>query len=357
MRQSLNLVLIILLLLASCTKTPEVITIGFMGPLSGDAASYGQSVQRGVDLAKKDMALRNVAVVYEDSKCDGKDAATAIHKLIALNNVQAIIGEVCSGATLAAAPIVNENSVVLISSASTSPDLTPAGDYILRVIPSDALQGAFGAKLVKEKGYKTLAVLYSNEEYGVGFNKVLVEEFEKLGGNIVAQEAVERGNTDLRSSVTKIKNAKPEAVYLIANSPDTATAALKQLRELGVQAQLFGSEAFKDSAIIKAAGDAAEGLVFTSVSSGSPEFVESYMIEYGVPPGPFAAQGYDAFKALALAIKSGAETGVEIKEALKNVEFEGVSGSIKFDEHGDIAGNYEVYIVKEGNAVIEKTES
>ena len=107
MKRILGFILLTLVFIAGCTKTPEIITIGFMGPLSGDAASYGLSIQKGVELAKKDMALPNVAVVYEDSKCECKEAATAIHKLIALHNVQAIIGEVCSGATLAAAPIAN----------------------------------------------------------------------------------------------------------------------------------------------------------------------------------------------------------------------------------------------------------
>ena len=347
MKRILGFILLTLVFIAGCTKTPEIITIGFMGPLSGDAASYGLSIQKGVELAKKDMALPNVAVVYEDSKCEGKEAATAIHKLIALHNVQAIIGEVCSGATLAAAPIANENSVVLISSASTSPDLTPAGDYILRVIPSDSLQGAFGAKLVYDRGQRALAVLYSNEEYGSGFNKVLTAEFTKSGGKVVASEAVDRGTADVRSALTKIKNKKPDALYIIANSPETAAAALKQAKELGLTAHLYGSEGLKSDDIIKAAEGAAEGLTVTSVSAGSPAFIESYQAWYNTMPGPFAAQGYDAYKALALAIQQGANTGKEIKEKLSGLSFDGASGHIVFDQNGDVFGNYEVYVVKD----------
>src|SRR3990167_1377079 len=106
------------------------IKIGFMGPLTGDAASYGHGIKRGVDLAFKDSGLENVKIIYEDTKCDGKEAVNAINKLINIDGVVAIVGEVCSGATLAAAPIAEENKVAMVSASSTSAKITDAGDYI-----------------------------------------------------------------------------------------------------------------------------------------------------------------------------------------------------------------------------------
>lgn len=333
----------------------EKVKIGFMGPLSGDAASYGESIKRGVELAQKEIG-GEIEIVFEDSKCDGKEAVNAINKLISADKVQAIIGEVCSGGTLAAAPIAEQNKVVMLSAASTSPKISEAGAYIFRVVPSDALQGDFGAKLVYDKGFRKLAILYSNEEYGVGFQSVLKESFEKQGGKVVASETFERGSVDLRTQLLKIKLAKPDAMYLISNSPDSAVAALKQNKELAILGSnaVFGSEGLKSQDIIDGAKESAEGLILTTVSSGTSDFIERHKKEYGSEPGPFAAQGYDAYQALALAVKGGASSGTDIKNKLTDLEFDGASGKIKFDERGDIEGNYDVYVIKDGKFELSK---
>ncbi len=332
------------------TETTELLKVGWMGPLSGGAASYGESIKKGVELALKDSGL-DVELVVEDSKCDAKDAVSAITKLVTIDQVQVIIGEVCSGATLASAPIANDYKTPMISSASTSPSLTTAGDYIFRVVPSDALQGDFGANLVYDAGHEKLAILYSNEEYGLGFNTVLVDKFQGIGGQAVASEAFERESADLRTQLTKIKAAEPDAVYIISNSPDSSVAALKQLKELEIDAAVYGSEGLKSADLVEAAGSAAEGLTITSVSFGTAEFAANHLAEYGEEAGPFAAQGYDAFMAIAETVKAGATTGEDIRSQLFGVEFDGVSGHVKFDANGDVSGNYEVFQVSNGEFV------
>ena len=352
---TIALISLVVLLLAGCAPAApdakEKIKIGFMGPLSGDAASYGESIKKGVEMAVADSGL-DIELVVEDSKCDGAEAVTAINKLINVDGVQAIVGEVCSGATLAAAPIAEQNQVVMISSSSTSPDITDAGDYIFRVIPSDALQGDFGAKLVYGKGQTKLAVLYSNEDYGVGFSRVLSESFTAQGGEVVASEAFEKGSVDIKTQITKVKEAAPDAIYVISNSPDSAVAVLKQLKELGVDAAIYASEGLKSPDIVEGAGDAAEGMIISSVSSGTSAFIQKHNQVYGEEPGPFAAQAYDALRALGLAIETGVTTGTGIKDALYNVKFEGASGRIVFDSKGDVSGNYDLYTVVDGKFVL-----
>lgn len=325
------------------------LTIGFMAPLTGDAASYGESIKRGVELAKEKKG-GNITILYQDTKCDAKEAINGVTKLITSDKVSAIIGEVCSGATLAAAPIAEKNKIPMISPASTSPKLSIAntaggGAYTFRTVPSDALQGAFGAKLVFDKGFKRLAVIYSNEEYGVGFNKVLVSEFRALGGLVVRQEAINRNATDVRTNVTKVKAAKPDAVFLISNNPASAVALIKTLRELDVKAAVFASEGLKSEDITKGAGPASEGMIVLSVASGSDAFTQDHKTKYGIMPGPFAAQAYDAYSALVEAAKDGSDTGEKLQQRLLTISFEGSSGTIDFDENGDVKGNYEVYIV------------
>jgi branched-chain amino acid transport system substrate-binding protein len=339
------------------TNEVETVKIGFISPLTGDAASYGESIKRGVDLAAADLRMSNLEIIYEDSKCEGKEAVNAITKLIDVDKVQVVIGEACSGATLAAFPVAKDNKVVLISPASTSPKLSEAGAYFFRTVPSDALQGNFGAELVDNKGFSKLAILYSNEEYGIGFTDVLTSSFEELGGEVVASESFEQKATDVRTQITKIKAAEPDALYIISNSPSAAVAALKQLNELELEVVVFGSEGLKSPDIIEGAGDAAEGLILTSVSSGTTDFKENHNDAYDLDPGPFAAQGYDALLAIAMAIEEGAVTGEDISKKLVGIEFEGASGNIAFDKNGEISGNYDVFEVKEGEFVIVGEEA
>ncbi len=334
--------------------TVQNIKVGLMVPLSGDVAAYGNSVRRGVELAKEKLGLDHVELVFEDTKCDGKEAASGITKIISIDGVHAIIGELCSGASLAAAPIANAQKVPMISPGSTSPKLTQdGGDYFFRTVPSDALQGSFGAKLVAEKGLKKLAVLYTNEDYGVGFDGVLKEEFPKTGGEVVASEAVELKSVDMRSQLTKIKASEADAIYIISNSPDTAAAALKQIKELDIKAQVFASEGLKSQDVVDGAQGGAEGMILSTVSAGNQGFLEAHKEKFGEEPGPFAAQAYDALQALGWVATEGAGTGEAIMNKLKEAEFDGASGKIKFDDNGDIEGNYDVFMVKDGEFVQE----
>ena len=347
--------LVVLFLFVACGKNeapgenPEgaPIKIGVILPLSGDTAIYGNNVKNGIELAKKDLGS-SIQLLYEDSHCEGKDAVSTATKLITIDHVDAIIGELCSGATLAAAPIAEEYHTIMISPASTSPRLTDAGTYIFRTIPSDALQGKFAAELLIAKNINTLAIIYTNDEYGVGLTNVLAESFTALGGKIVAKESVERGDLDLRTSLQKIKSAEPEALFLSLNSIDTAIAVLEQIKENDLTVQLYSSEALKDSTILSQAGNVSEGMVISSVSSGHDAFTNAYFDAYNSEPGLFSAQGYDAFKALDMAIKESRQNGRPLEEVLPTLSFEGASGTIAFDGNGDVSGNYDVFVVENG---------
>ena len=329
----------------------ESVKIGFIGPLSGDAKQYGESIKNGIELAKKDLKS-NTEIIYKDTECDGNKAAAAIRQLISDDKVVAVIGEVCSGATLAAAPTAEESKIILLSPSSTSPKISQAGDYIFRVAPSDALQGDFGAKLVWLRGYSTLAVLYSNEEYGMGFASVLKDSFEKVGGRVVSSESFEKEDLSVKTQLEKIKAQKPQALYIISNSPSSIVNALKTIRELKIPVALFGSEALKSDEIVHDAQGAAEGLIVTALGGGSPDFIERYKTEYATEPGLFAAQGYDAFATLYEALKGGFQNHPQLRDAVQRTSFTGVSGQIQFDKNGDIAGNYSSYQVKNGKFIL-----
>lgn len=327
----------------------QEVKVGYMGPLSGDAVSYGESTKRAVELALADSGLENVEVVYQDSRCEAKEAANAVNALVNVEKVAAIVGELCSGATLAAAPVATEAGVVMISPASTAPTVSEQGEYVFRTVPSDALQGDFGAQLVYDDGHRKLAVVYINDDYGNGFNDVLNSRFPELGGELVASEGFSKGDVDMRTQLTKVKDAGADAVYIISNSPDAAVAVLKQITELGLDVAVYGSEGLKAEDVISGAKEAAEGLIVSSVSGGTEDFVSAHKAAYeGAEPGPFAAQAYDAMTAILDAVESGAGTGEEIKNFLNDHSFEGVTGMIDFDENGDVGGVYQVFEAKDG---------
>lgn len=356
----ISLIAIALVIGAGCTTnggedTPpgeaETIKVAVMGPFTGDAAIYGIGAKKGADLAFEEANLPNVEVLYEDSLCVAKDSVNAITKLVDVDGVQAVVGELCSGATLAAAPYAEKNKVVMISPGSTNPDVSDAGDYIFRSIPSDAKQGSYSAELIYGMGYRNLALVYTNDDYGAGLAQVLGPEFEKLGGTVVADESFERGSVDMRTQLTKIKDAGPDVIYIVSNSPDANVAVVSQTAELGITAQLFGSEGLMGPEL-PALGAPAEGLIITSVSAGTDEFTQKYVDKYGEEPGPFAAQGYDAAWAIINAIQDGATTGEEIKDALYEMTFEGATGTIQFDENGDVIGGYVPKKIENGEFVV-----
>lgn len=341
-----------------CKPKPVTAKIGLIAPLTGENFRYGLGLERGILLAQKDLDLRNVEIIAQDTHCNPEDIDQAMKKLIEEDHVVAIIGEACSGATLRAAPHANNNQVVLISPASTSPQLTGIGDYFFRTVPSDLIQGEFAAKLVNARGFKKLAIIHSDEPYGQDFAAVLSENFDRLGGKITTSQAFTLGSIDLRPQLNRIKASNPDAVYIISNSLLSSAAIVVQAKEIGLKAQLFGSEALKDRDFLNNAGAAAENLIISSITEGTPDFRRKYQLAYQTEPILFSAQAYDAFYALGLALKQGNSTGPEIANFLRGVSFPGVSGQIKFSSNsGDLeTGEYSIYEVKDGTFILAGIE-
>lgn len=332
----------------SISQKQEKIKVGFMAPLSGGDSSIGFSLLKGVELARKEFGV-NIELVTEDSGCDKNKSANSIKKLID-QGVVAVIGEVCSSASLTALPVANQNKVVMISAASTSPKLSIENDYFFRTVPADNLQGKYAADLLIKSGIKKLAIVYSNEDYGISFNKVLKDSFEKQGGQIVLEVPFETNRTNFSKEVLSIENSGTQGVFVISNSVASSVSFLKLFSTTKTSIKLFGSEAMNDYAVLSDVGRAIDGMVITAVNSGNKGFKQSYRVEYGSDSGLYAAQGYDALKTIFLAWKKGARTGEEIKNYLPQIDFDGVSGQIKFDKFGDMVGNYEKLTVKNGKA-------
>ncbi len=343
----------------------ETIKIGVILPLTGDLSSFGEGSKIATELAVKEINNsggvnnRKIETIFEDSKCSNISAVSAVQKLINLDKVSAIIGEICSSATLAVAPIVEKNKTPLVSPCSSAPDITNAGDYIFRTYPSDFFEGKVVAEYTKNKlGYSKVAILYVNNDWGNGLKKVFKENLTKLNGNIAIEESYQQGNKDLRTQLTKIKSINPESIYFIGYI-DEAVVVLKQIKEMKINVPIFGNSSWSESKLISEAGNASEGVYWIELKSSTPPvFLEKEMeLKRGNKEIPVCSiQYYDAVKLLAKSINGLTDiSGNNIKDKLYQTTLSGLSGEISFDKNGDLVNaEYSVKIIKNGKAELLK---
>lgn len=349
--------------LGRARRDPEVIKIGAILPLTGDAAQFGQWAKEGIELALEEVNAkggiqgRRVEVIYEDDQADPRIGVSAMKKLVHVDRVPVVIGAMPSSVTLAIAPIAERERVVLISPASSSPVITKAGDYIFRNWPSDIFEGYTMADFAyQELGIERVAIFHINNDYGLGIKTVFERRFEELGGTILITDTFEEGATDFRTQLIKINRTNTQAIYMPGHIRELARI-LKQARELGIETQFLSTVGLAGPELLRIAGDAAEGAIYTAPAfdpqcPGIADFQRRYKAKHGRLAEVFAAHAYDALKIVVLAIEKGGYNSEGIKNALHNIkDFPGVSGLTTFDEHGDVLKSAMVKVVREGKFV------
>lgn len=331
------------------------VKVGVMMAFSGGSSSMGYGAMKGIQLAKKQLGANNLEIIQMDSKCDPKATAEAIKKLQA-QKVQAIIGEGCSSASVAALPAANNGKIPMISPSASSTTLSIPDDYFFRVVPPDTFQGEYVAQAIFDKGIRKVAVFYTNEPYGTSMNAVFREKFEALGGKVVATSSGEPDVIDLKSQMNDLKAGSPEAVFFAPNSVVSGTAAMKIGREVGIAVPYYGADILYNTTIIDDAPTATDGLTLTSFPTGSKAFKQALTnMNDQVNEQLYAApQAYDALHAIYIATQRGASTGEEIKQQLSSISFNGVSAHIDFDDNGEISDKnyrYDLLQIKDGTFV------
>jgi branched-chain amino acid transport system substrate-binding protein len=344
--------LVIFVILAGflgCTQKKDgdgTIKIGFIGPLTGPAASYGIPQKNGATLAVEEINVagglngKKIEIIYEDSQMDPNKAINAVKKLIDVDKVSSIIGETTTAGTLAIADTVNKNKIALISPSASGAKITDAGDYVFRISPSDTFQATVAAKFISEIGFKRGAIVFTNDDWGAGIEKALREDFSKLGGTIAASEGCTPGTQDFRTQLIKIKDLKPDFIFIPLHPAESAIF-LRQVKELNVPGQIIGADNFSEKAILKTAGKAAEGVIFTMPRSPSgkayEEFAKKYKEKFNEDASYSAAAAYDCVNLLIQVMKKAGMVGENIKNTLYSIkDFAGVSGKIGFDKNGDV---------------------
>ena len=322
------------------------IKVGVYGDTSGATSSFGQSTKNGIQLAFDEINAaggvngRKLIMLFEDDQGRPEQAKTVVSKLINQDRVQALLGEVASTNSLAAAPVAQDAKIPMITPSSTNPKVTEVGDYISRVCFIDPFQGLVMAKFAGNTlKAKTAAIIGDvNSDYSKGLTAVFEQEFTKLGGRVVAKEAYTQTDPDFKGQLTKIRNLNPEVIYIPGYYGQVGIIA-KQARELDMNMPLLGGDGWDSPDLWKLGGEALKNAYISnhySADNPAPEiqnFVKAYQAKFNVAPDSLAALAYDAAKVLADAIKrAGGTDGAKLKDAINATkEFKGVTGSITLD--------------------------
>jgi ABC-type branched-subunit amino acid transport system substrate-binding protein len=380
----------VLLTPASLVFGADQVKIGALLPMTGDLQAYGESSLTGVQLAEKEINAaggvlgRTLKIVVGDTQTKPQPGIDAAQKLVSIQNVSGIVGALSSGVTIPVAQSVTKSAgVPQISPASTSPVITGLddNDFLFRSVPSDAFQGVALAQVVAEKGYANVAVLYVNNDYGEGLAESFEQAFSQKGGQVSASLPYEPGNASYRGELSKASGEGAEALLLIGY-PENGITILRQALEEGYFQEFVYTDGLKAPEIIEAIGaqylngsfgTAPQAMTDTDAAQN---YLASYKETFGeVPPKPFIDTAYDAAYVLALAVqKAGTTDSRAVRDALrdvanapgakvlpgewskavqlldegKDIDYVGASGSIDFDEAGDVSGTFAHWMIKDG---------
>jgi branched-chain amino acid transport system substrate-binding protein len=363
------------LALTSCksggdTAESNEIVIGEYGSLTGGTATFGISTRNGIDIAVDEINAaggvlgKKVRVVVEDDQGKPEEALVAVTKLITKDKVIAVLGEVASGSSRAAAPAAQQNQIPMISPSSTNPNVTKVGDYIFRVCYIDPFQGYVMAKFAAETmKFKNVAVFRDIKgAYSVGLADVFVEEFKKMGGTIVSDESYSEGDTDFNAQLTSIKSKNPQAIFVPGYYTEVALIA-RQAKKLGLNAPMMGGDGWDSPKLFEIGGKSLDGSFFSNHSSPddpSPtiqKFNATYKERFKATPDALAGLGYDSAMVLFEAIKrAGTTEGPKLRDAIAQTKgHAGVTGTITLDAERNANKPAVVLELKDGKYVYRET--
>ena len=380
--KKLNVVLMgAALLLTACggakesSQEAKVMKLGGIGPLTGPLAIYGVTSTNGSKLAFEEINKnggilgKQVEYIVLDEKGDSTEAVTAYNKLVD-EGVVALIGDITSKPSLAVAEVAAQDNLPMITPTGTQFNITEAGPNVFRVCFTDPYQGVVLANFAKNNlNAETAAVVVNNSsDYSDGVAKAFVEQAEKLGLKVVAKEGYSDGDKDFRAQLTKILPTNPD-VLVVPDYYEQVALITTQAREVGIKATFVGPDGWDGVAktLDASAYGAVENSYFTnhySLQDQSPKvqnFLKAYKEAYNEEPSAFSALSYDAAYMMKAAIeKAGTTDKQAVVDALKNLDYDGVTGHLTFDENNNPVKTVTVLKIVNGeytfDSVVEPTK-
>ncbi len=346
-------------------KSRSEIQIGFIGPLSGDGAAYGETEKNATELALIEINAdrrQKYVITYEDGRCTAREALTAAQKLLTTIRPQVILGGTCSAETLAIIPVTEKARIILFSAFSSNPQISDLGEYVFRNAPSDSDIARIDAEKLLLDGRTQIALLSEETDYSIGVQKVMQEAFKKQGvtpvfdGTYASTLAI----GDFRTILLKIKDVHPDALYInTGTSAKTAGLLTKQAREIGITAPIYGNFNLGTPDGLAAGGKALEGAIYSDGSPLTGEgklLLQKYTTTYRKDPGNEyeMTAAYDRMKIIAQAIDTVGYDAEKIKKYLYAMpDYRGVTGTYRFDLNGDMLGLSFVHkVIKNGKGIL-----
>jgi branched-chain amino acid transport system substrate-binding protein len=336
---------------ASATQT-TIVKIGIVAPLTGPQSHIGKDMENAVRLAAEDANAAKISiggkelqfqVMAEDDQADPKMAPVVAQKL-ADAKVNAVVGHFNSGTTIPASKIYSDAGIPQISPSATNPKYTEQGfKTAFRVVANDNQQGkVVGEYIARELKSKALAIIDDRTAYGQGVADVVEKSALAAGTKVVAREFTTDKSTDFKAILTKIKSRKPDVIFF--GGIDTqAGPMLKQMKGLGITAQYVGADGIQSTELFKLGGEAVEGtlasfpgLPLERMPQGQG-FGGKYKAKWNQDVVLYAPQGYDAFNVFIEAMKkAGSTESAKFLPELARIDYNGITGPIRFDDKGDI---------------------
>ena len=346
------------------------IRIGVAAPYTGNLASYGDNIKSGVNLKLKEINDaggingQKVELVWGDDLCQPKDAGTVGAKFAADKSIVAVIGHLCSSATLAAMPIYVRKGLPALSPTSTNPTIGDVGmGWFFRNCYTDDFQGKFLAVYLVANLLKMnkVAIFYENNDYAIGLKNSFVAGAKSAALTVTGTEAYMTGTTDFTPQLTKLLRDKPETIFLCGYHPEGALIA-GQGRKLGFTGPFFGADGIDNEDYIKIGGKAADNTYCTvpflaaSASPAGKEFAKQYKNAYGRDVDWMSANAYDCLGMLATVIAKSGPDRRKIRDGLaamtwQQFGYKGVTGLTYFDVKGDCSKPAFVKKVENGKFV------
>jgi len=344
-----------LTLISAGAIAQEVVKIGHVGPVSGAIAHLGKDNESGARLAIEELNAKGIKIggkavkfelLAEDDAADPKQGTAAAQKLVD-SKVNGVIGHLNSGTTIPASKIYSDAGIPQVSPSATNPKYTRNGyKTAFRVVADDVhLGGTLGRYAVNTLKGKSIAVIDDRTAYGQG----VAEEFEKAvkaaGGNLVGHEFTTDKATDFMAILTTLKAKKPDVVFF-GGMDAVAGPMLRQMKALGINAKFMGGDGICTADLAKLAGDAmADNQVYCAEAGGvegaqkkgMDDFKARFSKRFGYDVQIYAPYVYDAVNVMADAmVRAGSAQPAKYLPELAKSNYKGVTGTIAFDEKGDI---------------------
>jgi len=343
-------------------STENVIKIGAILPLTGTSSLIGEWVKNGIDLAVEEINItggvdgKKLEIIYGDSKNDPKEGIAVFNHMFSLYKMPVVISAM-TGVTNAIIPIADKNKVVLFATAASASGLTDQSEWVFRLfITADIDAKTMAEFAINKLKIKTAGILHVNDDMGISFSKIFKTTFENGKGKILFIEGFDRGTTDFRNIIYKIKAYDAEAIYILGYDNNLGVLP-KQIRENGIKSRFLSIGTIAQQNVILQAGDSLEGAYFTTTefSSELPKteiaknFSIRYKAKYGSDANYFAAFAYDSVSLIVNSIKRGGYESDKIRNSILEINnFPGVIGKITIKYNGDADFPMVVKTIKKG---------